>query len=68
MMTDDENIIIEQLKVSQTRESIDKFIKLVNSTEDSPLKCSMLVDEKHAELIAVSSPEKKSMYRYFCCF
>ena len=66
--TDDGNLIIEQIKVSQTRKSIDKFIKLVNSTEDSPLKCSMLVDAKHAELIAVSSPEKKSMFRYFCCF
>jgi hypothetical protein len=66
--TDDGNLIIEQIRISQTRKSIDKFIKLVNSTEDSPLKCSMLVDAKHAELIAVSSPEKKSMFRYCCCF
>ena len=66
--TDDGNLIIEEIKASQKRDSVNKFIKLVNSTEESPLKCSMLVDAKHAELIAVSSPEKKSMYRYFCCF
>ena len=66
--TDDGNLIIEEIKASQKRDSVNKFIKLVNSTEESPLKCSMLVDAKHAELIAVSTPEKNGCFRYFCCF